>query len=160
MILVWIWGFRSSCLLSRVPTTGVFDKCAYYCALYKEPSEKLAYCSLDWFVRQTVILGYTCQMFAWSLWLRARVLGQGIEATHRKMPVLVHTQVTCLLVRYQRVVGTHRQTLIAIPFEVCRIYWQSVRDGQVASKCTSAPLPLRGKCHARRGNTALRLVHC
>jgi len=34
-------------------------------------TDLLPYCFHDWFVCQIYVVGYTCQMFAWSLWARS-----------------------------------------------------------------------------------------
>lgn len=63
--------------------------------------------------------------------------------------VTVHTQVTCLLVRYRQVMAMIQKSLTwyvnKLYFVLCHIYRQSVGNRQLANICTSILLPRCGK---------------
>jgi len=61
------------------------------------------------------------------------------------------THVTCLLVKYKRVWERNtlrycKQARIVDTLNLCYIYRESVRNGQVACVSASAPFPQRGEC--------------
>jgi len=71
---------------SRVPTTGVYDKCTNSCALYKEPSEQFIF------------------SYDRSMWQRSH--DSCTWPIDMPKILTVHVQITCLLAKNNRAVGT------------------------------------------------------
>jgi hypothetical protein len=66
----------------------------------------LSYCYHHQLNGQIFVLGYTCQMFVWSMWSRFHELFTWPFAA---CSGTTDTQVTCLLVTYKPIVGTQQQ---------------------------------------------------
>jgi hypothetical protein len=130
-------GFITASSLSGL-TTAYFDKCDSNCALRKERNKQLSYCFNDKFIRQTLLLEYTCHIFAWSLWSRSHdshTWSLTIRRTARYwLSTHTHKQVTSLLAKYKRVVGTQQASRWWILWLVS--YLQSVINDKYFYKCT------------------------